>query len=162
MYNKFSFYSIVVQTVAPEGSSATEGLKDMYIKIEIVTRLNDGQSMLGARAQASWVAAWRRRACVAWRACRTPRPRPCCWWRRSLRTGSSSTRPGTTCTRYWCWSRPSACQLSSNQLYILGFHLSESGHIYSVTYYCVGISHITKCCVSELKLLISASSLKTK
>ena len=23
MYNKFSFYSIVVQTVAPEGSSAT-------------------------------------------------------------------------------------------------------------------------------------------
>ena len=33
MYNKFSFYSIVVQTVAPEGSSATEGLKDMYIKI---------------------------------------------------------------------------------------------------------------------------------
>ena len=26
MYNKFSFYSIVVQTVAPEGSSATEGL----------------------------------------------------------------------------------------------------------------------------------------
>ena len=30
MYNKFSFYSIVVQTVAPEGSSATEGLKDMY------------------------------------------------------------------------------------------------------------------------------------
>ena len=44
MYNKFSFYSIVVQTVAPEGSSATEGLKDMYIKIEIVTRLNDGQS----------------------------------------------------------------------------------------------------------------------
>ena len=79
MYNKFSFYSIVVQTVAPEGSSATEGLKDMYIKIEIVTRLNDGQSMLGARAQASWVAAWRRRACGAWRACRTPRPRPCCW-----------------------------------------------------------------------------------
>ena len=74
MYNKFSFYSIVVQTVAPEGSSATEGLKDMYIKIEIVTRLNDGQSMLGARAQASWVAAWRRRVCVAWRACRTPTP----------------------------------------------------------------------------------------
>ena len=30
MYNKFSFYSIVVQTVAPEGSSATEGLKDTY------------------------------------------------------------------------------------------------------------------------------------
>ena len=28
MYNKFSFYSIVVQTVAPEGSSATEGLKE--------------------------------------------------------------------------------------------------------------------------------------
>ena len=27
MYNKFSFYSIVVQTVAPEGSSATEGYK---------------------------------------------------------------------------------------------------------------------------------------
>ena len=54
MYNKFSFYSIVVQTVAPEGSSATEGLKEMHIGIKIVTRLNDGQTMLGARAQASW------------------------------------------------------------------------------------------------------------
>ena len=46
MYNKFSFYSIVVQTVAPEGSSATEGLKEMHIRIEIVTRLNDCRWML--------------------------------------------------------------------------------------------------------------------
>ena len=38
MYNKFSFYSIVVQTVAPEGSSATEGLKEMHIGIEIVIK----------------------------------------------------------------------------------------------------------------------------
>ena len=30
MYNKFSFYSIVVQTVAPEGSSATEGLNIFF------------------------------------------------------------------------------------------------------------------------------------
>ena len=52
---KTSFHSIVVvQTVAPEGSSATEGLKEMHIGIKIVTRLNDGQTMLGARAQASW------------------------------------------------------------------------------------------------------------
>ena len=38
MYNKFSFYSIVVQTVAPEGSSATEVLKVkvMHVKIDIL------------------------------------------------------------------------------------------------------------------------------
>ena len=38
MYNKYSFYSIVVQTVAPKGSSATKGLKNMHIRIEIETR----------------------------------------------------------------------------------------------------------------------------
>ena len=38
MYNKFSFYSIVVQTAAPKGSSATKGLKNMHIRIEIETR----------------------------------------------------------------------------------------------------------------------------
>ena len=42
-YNKFSFYSIVVQTVAPEGSSATEVLKVkvMHVKIDILhVRIN--------------------------------------------------------------------------------------------------------------------------
>ena len=46
MHNKFSFYSIVVQTVAPKGSSATEGLKEMHIGIEIVFRLNSENSEL--------------------------------------------------------------------------------------------------------------------
>ena len=158
MYNKFSFYSIVVQTVAPEGSSATEGLKEMHIGIKIVTRLNDGQTMLGARAQASWSRPGGGEHVSLGVPAEPPHlPRPCCWWRRSLRTGSSSTRPGTTCTLYWCWSRPSACQLTSNQLNILGFHLSESGHIHSVAH-CVGISHNEMLC-SELILLISASSI---
>ena len=40
MYNKFSFYSIVVQTVAPEGSSATEGLKEMHIGIKSINDLS--------------------------------------------------------------------------------------------------------------------------
>ena len=42
-YNKFSFYSIIVQTVAPEGSLATEVLKVkvMHVKIDILhVRIN--------------------------------------------------------------------------------------------------------------------------
>ena len=33
MYNKFSFYSIVVQTVAPEGSSATLNSKPVVLTV---------------------------------------------------------------------------------------------------------------------------------
>ena len=78
---------------------------------------------------------WRRRAYIYGNGGNVPRLRPCCWLRRSPRTGWRRTLPGRACTCWWCWRKTSACRLLSSQLNTLFLHLLVSGYICSILYY---------------------------